>query len=139
MGLHRRQQWIEPPRGQRCDLLQRARLQHRVEPRIDPRIKLVAIGREKHRAELARRQQRRQSVAMPVGQRTPGRLDHFQRARDAAAVARLQALGGMTGSRRANSACSASTPSRSSRARTASRISGGIGGTADSPRVSALK
>ena len=44
-----------------------------------------------------------------------------------------------TGSRRASSACSASTPSRSSRARTASRTSAGIGGTAERPRVSALK
>jgi hypothetical protein len=44
-----------------------------------------------------------------------------------------------TGSRRASSACKASTPSLSSRARTASRTSAGIGGTAERPRVSALK
>ncbi len=31
---------------------------------------------------------------MPVGQRTRGRLDHFERAGDAAAIARLQAFGG---------------------------------------------
>ena len=31
---------------------------------------------------------------MPIGQRTPGGLDHFERARDAGAVARLEALGG---------------------------------------------
>jgi hypothetical protein len=43
------------------------------------------------------------------------------------------------GSRRISSACSASTPSRSSLARTFSRISVAIGGTADNPRVSALK
>ena len=50
-------------------------------------------ARETPRANVSRRQQRRQSVAMPVGQRTPGGLDHFERARDAAAVARLQAFG----------------------------------------------
>ena len=44
-------------------------VQHRVEARIDPRIELVAVGREEQRAELRRRQQRRQAVAMPVGQR----------------------------------------------------------------------
>ena len=29
---------------------------------------------------------------MPVGQRTPGGLDHFERAGDAGAIARLQAF-----------------------------------------------
>ncbi len=45
----------------------------------------------------------------------------------------------IAGSRRASSACSAAAPSASQRARTAARISGGVGGTAESPWVSALK
>src|SRR6202022_758251 len=56
MGLHRRQQRIEMPCRQRRDFLQRARCKHRVEARIDPRIKLIAIGREKQRAEFSWRQ-----------------------------------------------------------------------------------
>ena len=53
MGLHRRQQGIELSRGQRGDLLQRARGQHRFEPRIDPRVKLIAFGCEEQRSEFA--------------------------------------------------------------------------------------
>ena len=45
----------------------------------------------------------------------------------------------VAGSIRASSVCSAATPSLCRRARTFSRISGGIGGTAASPVVSALK
>ena len=44
------------------DLLQRARCQHRFEPRIDPRIQRVTIGIEKQRAECFRRQQRRRTA-----------------------------------------------------------------------------
>ena len=50
MGLHRRQQGIELSRGKPLDLFQRAGAQHRVEPCIDPRVKLVALGREEQRA-----------------------------------------------------------------------------------------
>src|SRR5665213_3007207 len=90
MGLHRRQQGIEFSRSERGDLVQRASFQHGIEPGINPRVERIAIGREKQRATSARRYSRRQSVAMPVGQRAAGRLDYFDRAGDAGAVARLQ-------------------------------------------------
>ena len=48
-------------------------------------------------------------------------------------------LTALAGSRRASSACKAAEPSASHRARTAARISGGVGGTTDRPWVSALK
>ena len=138
MGLHRRQQRIELSRGESRDLVERAASQHRIEARVDPRIERVALRREEQRGERARRQQRRQAFAMPVGSARP-----VASITSSARAMRVRSRGfsrsAETGSRRASSACSASTPSRSSRARTASRISGGIGGTAESPRVSALK
>src|SRR3954471_20337935 len=93
MGLHRRQERIELSTGERGDLLQRARVQHRVEPRIDPRVKLLAFRREEQRAEFVWRQQRRQALAMPVGQRTAGGFDDLQCTGNPRAVARLQAFG----------------------------------------------
>jgi hypothetical protein len=121
------------------DLLQRARAQHRVEARIDPRIELVAIGREKQRAELSRhrssggRPSRCQSVSeRPVASTTSSARAMRVRSRGFSRSDRA-------GSRRA---ARHAAPRRrrvpAARARP-SRISGGIGGTADSPRVSALK
>ncbi len=94
MRLHRRQQGIEFSRCQAGYFLQRARAEHRIETRIDPRVERFALGLKKQRAELALRQQRRWAFAMPVGERAPGRLNNFQRAGDARAVARLQTFGG---------------------------------------------
>src|SRR3984957_2570235 len=94
MRLHRRQQRIEFARGELLDLFQCAALKHRLEPRIDPRIKLIALRRQEQRAKRAFGQQRRQALAMPIGERTPGGLDYLKRARHACTIARLEALGG---------------------------------------------
>ena len=95
MSLHDRQLWIEMARRQGRDLGHCIILYHGVEACIDPRVKLVAIRCQKHRAERARRQQRRQSIAMPVTKRATGGLNDFERARDAGSIARLQAFGGL--------------------------------------------
>ena len=74
---------------------------------------------------------------MPVGQRAPGRLQHLERARDAGAVARLQRSADRIAPRQFGMQ-RLDALALQPRAH-AARISAGIGGTADSPRVSALK
>ena len=75
---------------------------------------------------------------MPVGQRTAGRLDHFQRAGDAGAVARFQAFGAGGIAPRQFRMQRLDAVALQPRAH-AFAYRGGNGGTADSPRVSALK
>ena len=139
MGLHRRQQRIE--------------LSRRQARRPPPARRLAAsrrtAHRSAHRAGRGRARETPRGIALAAtaaaGRRDASRSASARSPRPPRARGRcgLRSRGfrrsADTGSRRASSACSASTPSRSSRARTPSRISAGIGGTADRPRVSALK
>ena len=82
MGFHGRQQRIEPAGVQRRHLIERAGLQHRRKARVDSRIQRAALRRQEQRGpDLVRRQQRRQRLAMPGGERLAGALQHFQRPR----------------------------------------------------------
>ena len=136
--LHGRQQRIEPARRERPHLVERAGRQHGVEARVDPAIELGAIGREKNldrprRIERAGMPSRCQSVSeRPVASTTSS-------ARRCASGRPASAAPPMAGSRRAARHRAARCPRpRAARAPRA-RISAGIGGTAASPWVSALK
>lgn len=94
MGFHRRQQRIEPARSQSRNLFQRPCLHHRPEALVDSRIKFVAVRRQEHRDRLIGREQWRQAFLVPVPQRAPCCLDHFESACDAGAVARFKLLRG---------------------------------------------
>ena len=139
MRLHRRQQRIEVPRRQSRRPPPARRPPASLEPRIDPRIERLAFRRQKQRAErvpAAAAAAARRDASRRASARWPR---HFQRTGNAGAVARLQAFGGSRiaprkfGMQRLDAVAFEPRPhgSRGSRP--------GIGGTADSPRVSALK
>jgi hypothetical protein len=74
MGLHRRQQRIESPVVERAHLIERAGRKHRVEARIDTAIECCTLRRQKQFGDAGAAKERRQAVAVPVGDRTAGRL-----------------------------------------------------------------
>ena len=94
MRLHRRQARIEAARSERRDLVKRAGCQHRVEARVDATIELGTIGIEKHLDRAGGVERGLHAVAVPVGERTPGRQNHLERAGDAGAIARHQPVRG---------------------------------------------
>ena len=139
MRLHGGERRVEAAAAERPHLVQRAGGEHGIEAGVDPAVELGAVEGEEDLDRSSRIERGRHAVAMPVGQRTAGRQDDFERAGDAGAVAGHQpargdriALGELGIER--SDAVDSEPPSR-----TAARTSGGIGGTADSPRVSALK
>ena len=67
-----------------------ARVPHRLYGHIDAAAQLGTLWREKDFHRIRRIEQRRQSFTVPFGERPARRLQHFQRARDPCAVARLE-------------------------------------------------
>ena len=83
--LHGGQQRIELARRERAHFIERAGREHRVEARVDAAAQLRrARARGTPSPRLRRIEQRRQTLAMPFGERAAGRLQHLQRARDRA-------------------------------------------------------
>ena len=93
MGLHRWQHRVEPAPGKGPHLVQRAGRQHGIEAGVDPAVQLGTVDDEKDLQRLSRVNDRRKAIAVPVGQRSSGRLQHFERAGDPHPVAGLEPLG----------------------------------------------
>ncbi len=93
MRFHGRQQGIEAALPQRARFVERAGLHHEFEAEVDPAVQRVALGREEDLHDARRVEQRRQPVAMPSGDRPPGRLHDLQGARNADAVRGTQTGG----------------------------------------------
>ena len=77
VGAHDRQRRIEAPLHQAHDLVERARSEHRIEPRVDAPRKLGPIGGEEQARPFVRRKRRRGAGAEERGERAPGRGQHL--------------------------------------------------------------
>src|SRR5215467_7187731 len=93
MRLHGRKGWIEATRRECTNLVERAFGQHRIEAHIDASIKLLALDLEKDLDGSRCVNRGFHAVAMPVGERAPGRQHDLERAGDAGALALHQAFG----------------------------------------------
>jgi len=116
MGLRRRQQGIELSRCKSLDFLERGRLSASHRRRIDSAHRADRGPGEGMCAEFSRGSNVGQTARLPVGPRTPGGVDKFQRAGDGGrsrGLRRAAAAG-----RSAPVRYSDSAPSRSSRVRT---------------------
>ena len=94
MRLHRRQGVRQAAGVERPHLLERALRQHGLEPALDPALQFVALRMQENLDRAIRIDDRRQSLAVPVGDRPAGRLQHFQRPQNSRAVARHDPAGG---------------------------------------------
>jgi hypothetical protein len=92
--LHGRERGVETAAAERAHLVERAGGQHGIEARIDAAVELGALGIEKDLDCGVGGERGRHAVTMPVGERTAGRQDHLERAGDAGAIARPEALRG---------------------------------------------
>ena len=93
MRLENGTERVKPAAHQRPHFLDGACRHHGIEARIDPSLELVTVGRQEQFDRPAGLDQRRHAVAMPIGKRPPGRVEHFERTRDPHPIARPQ-LGG---------------------------------------------
>ena len=136
---HDRQLGGKPERQQAAHLLERPVRHHRVEARVDARRPRSRSGSTSSRTVSLLRQHRLARLALPLGQRAAGALQHLQRAHDALRIGRHQARGHL-GSRCASIACS-SARGRCRRLRHANRRArqDRSAGTGDRPSSSALK
>ena len=116
--LHRRQQRIEPARGERAAprRARRPRASRRSARRCGDRARARSAARKILTARAAS-SDRRHALAVPVGERAAGRQHDLERAGDARAVVRHQPLRAADRGAAARHS-SGATPSASSRART---------------------
>src|SRR5215471_1696465 len=76
MRLHGGKTWIEAARGECAHLLERAFGQHRIETHVDAPIELLALDLQKDLDRTFCVDCGLHAVAMPVGERAPGRQHH---------------------------------------------------------------
>ena len=85
---------IEAPLHQGCDLVERPEGEHGAEPRVDALAELRPVRREIKARPFSSAQHRLRSGAQERGERTPRRVEHFERAQDALPVIGIEALRG---------------------------------------------
>jgi len=95
MRAHDRQRGIEPALHERRDFVERAPRKHGVEPRVDARPELCAIGRKVDARPFPLSQRRLRSGAEERSEGASRRVHDFERAQDPLPVAHVEARGGL--------------------------------------------